>query len=95
MELQQVAMKKSDDPELQLELFNQAMLQVQMDLDAMALRFRESVSQDSMAIFEIYQHLLSDPAYLQQIEEGNSRNIGVPLRQCGAPANASLSSLPP
>lgn len=70
MELQQVAMKKSDDPELQLELFNQAMLQVQMDLDAMALRFRESVSQDSMAIFEIYQHLLSDPAYLQQIEEG-------------------------
>ncbi|MGL4205494.1 MAG: phosphoenolpyruvate--protein phosphotransferase [Aeromonadaceae bacterium] len=69
MDLQQVTMRKCDDPELQLELFNQAMLQVQMDLDAMALRFRESVSQDSMAIFEIYQHLLSDPAYLQQIEE--------------------------
>lgn len=34
----------------------------------MALRFRESVSHDSMAIFEIYQHLLADPAYQQQIE---------------------------
>jgi phosphotransferase system enzyme I (PtsP) len=68
MELEHVAPKQSDDPELQLELFNQAVLQVQLDLDATALRFRESVSQDSMAIFEIYQHLLTDPAFIQQIE---------------------------
>jgi len=68
MELDQVTLKKSDDPELQVELFNQAMLQVQLDLDAMALRFRESVNPDSMGIFEIYQHLLSDPGYVQQIE---------------------------
>ncbi len=68
MELEQVALKYSDDPELQLELLQQAVLQVQLDLDAMALRFRESVSNDSMAIFEIYQHLLADPAYQQQIE---------------------------
>ena len=68
MELEQVVAKRGDDPELQLELFNQAVLQVQLDLDATALRFQESVSQDSMAIFEIYQHLLTDPAYIQQIE---------------------------
>lgn len=68
MELDQVTLKKSEDPELQVELFNQAMLQVQLDLDAMALRFRESVNPDSMGIFEIYQHLLSDPGYVQQIE---------------------------
>ena len=68
MELEQVAAKRGEDPELQLELFNQAVLQVQLDLDATALRFQEAVSQDSVAIFEIYQHLLTDPAYIQQIE---------------------------
>lgn len=68
MDLEQVALKHSEDAELQLELLQQAVLQVQLDLDAMALRFRESVSHDSMAIFEIYQHLLADPAYQQQIE---------------------------
>lgn len=68
LELDQVPMKQAQDPELQLELFNQAVLQVQLDLDTMALRFRESVSQDSVAIFEVYQHLLSDPMFAQQIE---------------------------
>ena len=69
LELEQVNLRQSDDRELQQELFQQAVLQVQLDLDSLALRFRDSVSQDSMAIFEIYQHLLADPAYQLQIEQ--------------------------
>lgn len=69
LELSQINLKHSDDPELQSELLQQAVLQVQMDLDRLVLRFRESVAKDSGAIFEIYQHLLTDPAYMRQIEQ--------------------------
>ncbi len=73
MELSQVHLKKSEEPELQLELLDQALLQVQLDLDAMALRFSESVSQDSMAVFQIYQHLLADPGFMGPIREAISQ----------------------
>ena len=69
MELSQVHLKKTEEPELQLELLDQALLQVQLDLDALALRFSESVSEDSTAIFQIYQHLLADPGFLKPIRE--------------------------
>lgn len=73
MELSQVHLKKTEEPELQLELLEQALLQVQLDLDALALRFSESVSQDSIAIFDIYQHLLADPGFLKPIREAISQ----------------------
>ena len=50
MALSQVNLKHSDEPELQVELLNQAVLQVQMDLDALAMRFQDAVQVDSQSI---------------------------------------------
>lgn len=69
MELSQVNLKHSDEPELQIELLNQAVLQVQMDLDSLAMRFQDAVKVDSQSIFDIYQHLLADPNFIYQIEQ--------------------------
>ncbi|MDT9091219.1 phosphoenolpyruvate-utilizing N-terminal domain-containing protein, partial [Escherichia coli] len=38
-----------------------------------ALRFRESYSQDSVAIFDIYLHLLNDPGYIKPIRNKVSK----------------------
>lgn len=69
MDLSQVNLKHSDETELQVELLNQAILQVQMDLDSLALRFEDAVTADSKSIFDIYQHLLADPAFISKIED--------------------------
>lgn len=74
MALSQVNLKHSDEPELQLELLNQAVLQVQMDLDALAMRFQDAVQIDSQSIFDIYQHILADPNFIFQIEQEITEN---------------------
>lgn len=74
MALSQVNLKHSDEPELQVELLNQAVLQVQMDLDALAMRFQDAVQVDSQSIFDIYQHILADPNFIFQIEQEITEN---------------------
>ena len=74
MALSQVTLKHSDEPELQVELLNQAVLQVQMDLDALAMRFQDAVQVDSQSIFDIYQHILADPNFIFQIEQEITEN---------------------
>ena len=74
MALSQVNLKHSDEPELQLELLNQAVLQIQMDLDALAMRFQDAVQIDSQSIFDIYQHILADPNFIFQIEQEVTEN---------------------
>lgn len=69
MDISQIHLKQSDEPELQLELFNQAVLQVQLELDALALRLQDSVDVDSQSIFDVYQYLLADPNFIHQIEQ--------------------------
>jgi phosphotransferase system enzyme I (PtsP) len=46
---------------------------VRHDLESLALRFRESYSQDSVAIFDIYLHLLNDPGYIKPIRNKVSK----------------------
>ena len=49
------------------------MEEVRHDLESLALRFRESYSQDSVAIFDIYLHLLNDPGYIKPIRNKVSK----------------------
>ncbi|ALP40362.1 phosphoenolpyruvate--protein phosphotransferase [Aeromonas schubertii] len=66
-ELAAIVPRKADDPDAQLGRFDQAVEAVRHELEALALRFRESSSQDSVAIFDIYLHLLADPSYIKPI----------------------------
>ena len=53
MELEQVVLKKTDDPQLQAELFHQALFQLQLDLDSLSLRMHNNINkQDFSRLFK-------------------------------------------
>ena len=74
IELSQVALKKADDPEMQLELFRQVILQVQMELDSVLVRFEGGSVRDTGDIFDMYESLLNDPAFSNAIEDEIMKN---------------------
>ncbi len=96
MALSQVNLKHSDEPELQLELLNQAVLQVQIELDSLAMRFQDAVQIDSQSIFDIYQHILADPNFIAQIEleiTENQWNATSAVRQVSERLIAQFSTM--
>lgn len=96
MALSQVNLKHSDEPELQLELLNQAVLQVQIELDSLAMRFQDAVQVDSQSIFDIYQHILADPNFIAQIEleiTENQWNATSAVRQVSERLIAQFSAM--
>ena len=70
MELEQVLLKKTDDPEMQVELFHQAVFQLQLDLDSLTLRIYDTVKkQDLSNVFDAYQQLLEDGEFTCAVDQ--------------------------
>lgn len=83
LNLEQVALVKTDDPLTQVELFRQAVFQVQLDLDTIMMRVSESsfetgyseqnaensAEDEASDIFEIYSMMLNDDEFSSAIEE--------------------------
>ncbi|WP_445396439.1 phosphoenolpyruvate--protein phosphotransferase [Zobellella sp. An-6] len=69
VELNQVKARKSDDVAIQHERFDKVLIQVEDELDTMALRFKESQASESVAVFEVYQYILKDPVFIGLIRE--------------------------
>jgi phosphotransferase system, enzyme I, PtsP len=59
---------------LQHERLDKVLVQVEDELNSMALRFKESQASESVAVFEVYQYILKDPVFIglirEQIERG-------------------------
>ncbi|SIR23878.1 phosphotransferase system, enzyme I, PtsP [Aeromonas sp. RU39B] len=68
-ELSAIVPRKVDDGDAQMVRFESCIESVKRDIEALALRFRESSNQDSVAIFDMYLHLLVDPSYLKPIRQ--------------------------
>ncbi|MGN1394697.1 MAG: phosphoenolpyruvate--protein phosphotransferase [Succinivibrionaceae bacterium] len=70
MELNQVILRKTDDPEMQSELFHQAMYQLQTDLDSLILRMKDSVKKiEHSEVFENYQRFLDEDEFSNLVDE--------------------------
>ncbi|WP_375057045.1 phosphoenolpyruvate--protein phosphotransferase [Zobellella sp. DQSA1] len=69
VELDQIAERKADDPSVQHARFDKVLVQVEDELDSMALRFKESQASESVAVFEVYQYILKDPVFIGLIRE--------------------------
>ncbi|PSJ39311.1 phosphoenolpyruvate--protein phosphotransferase [Zobellella taiwanensis] len=69
VELNQVKARKVDDLGLQQQRLDKVLLQVEEELDSMALRFKESQASESVAVFEVYQYILKDPVFIGLIRE--------------------------
>ena len=74
IELSQVTERKGDDPQLQHQRLDKVLVQVEDELNGMALRLQESQASESVAVLEVYQYLLKDPVFIalirQQIDQG-------------------------
>ena len=69
MELEQVVLKKTDDPQLQAELFHQALFQLQLDLDSLSLRMHNNINkQDFSRLFNTYQQILDDQEFSDSVD---------------------------
>lgn len=72
--LAQVTERKADDPQLQHQRLDKVLIQVEDELNGMALRLQESQASESVAVLEVYQYLLKDPIFIalirQQIDQG-------------------------
>ncbi|WP_319783339.1 phosphoenolpyruvate--protein phosphotransferase [Oceanisphaera sp. IT1-181] len=72
--LAQVTERKTDDPQLQHQRLDKVLIQVEDELNGMALRLQESQASESVAVLEVYQYLLKDPIFIalirQQIDQG-------------------------
>ena len=72
--LNQVTERKTHDPELQHQRLDKVLVQVEDELNGMALRLQESQASESVAVLEVYQYLLKDPLFIalirQQIDQG-------------------------
>ena len=66
--LENVEIKKSEDPTIQYELFHQAMLQVQLELDHLMLKLNQSSNATSCQIFEVYNMILNDHSFVDAID---------------------------
>ncbi len=70
MELEQVLLNKTDDPEMQVELFHQAVFQLQLDLDSLSLRIYDSVEKKDLSnVFDEYQQLLDDGEFTCTVDQ--------------------------
>lgn len=69
MELEQVLLKKTDDPEMQVELFHQALFQLQLDLDSLSLRVHDNVkNSDFSNVFDTYQQILDGGDFSAEVD---------------------------
>ncbi|GHA08463.1 phosphoenolpyruvate--protein phosphotransferase [Oceanisphaera arctica] len=74
VELSKVKERKADNAAVQHERLDKVLVQVEDELNGMALRFKESQASESVAVFEVYQYILKDPVFIglirEQIERG-------------------------
>lgn len=69
VELSQVKERKADNAGVQHERLDRVLVQVEDELNGMALRFKESQASESVAVFEVYQYILKDPVFIGLIRE--------------------------
>jgi phosphotransferase system, enzyme I, PtsP len=70
MELEQVLLKTTDDPEMQVELFHQALFQLQLDLDSLSLRVHDNVkNSDFSNVFDTYQQILDGGEFSSSVDD--------------------------
>lgn len=72
MELEQVILKKTEDPEMQAELFHQAMFQLQCDFDSLSLRVTDNINSNSEIIskvFSSYQRFLEEGTFSDDVDQ--------------------------
>lgn len=70
LDLEQIVLTKTDDVEMQLELFHQAIFQVQLDLDALMIKLNKTTSNNkSSEIFDIYSMILNDQSFINEIAQ--------------------------
>lgn len=67
--LESIEIKKCEDPSIQYELFHQAMLQVQLELDRLMLKLNQSAGSPNSKIFEIYNMILNDRSFVDEIDQ--------------------------
>lgn len=68
LDLEQIVISHTDDVYTQIELFNQAIFQVQLDLDTLMLRLNQTTkNKESSEIFEIYIMMLNDSSFSEAI----------------------------
>lgn len=67
--LAQVRERKGDDAKLQQARLDKVLVQVEDELNSMALRLQESQATESVAVLEVYQYLLKDPMFIGSIRE--------------------------
>ncbi|MGN1357657.1 MAG: phosphoenolpyruvate--protein phosphotransferase [Succinivibrionaceae bacterium] len=68
LDLEQIVISHTDDVFTQTELFNQAIFQVQLDLDTLMLRLNQTTgNKESSEIFDMYSSLLNDASFSESI----------------------------
>ncbi len=68
LDLSQIVITHTDDVFTQTELFNQAIFQVQLDIDTLMLRLNQSTgNKDSSEIFDMYSAMLNDASFSESI----------------------------
>ncbi|MFD1009243.1 MULTISPECIES: phosphoenolpyruvate--protein phosphotransferase [Oceanisphaera] len=71
--LAQVKERKADDAQLQHARLDKVLVQVEDELNGLALRFQESQASESVAVFEVYQYILKDPMFIGLIRDEITR----------------------
>lgn len=85
MELEQVLLKKNNDRETQVELFHQALFQLQLDIDSLTLKVNDNLKNGDMSnVFDSYQDIIEDSDFSNKIDakiydEGWSASSAVKL----------------
>ncbi|MGO1246510.1 MAG: phosphoenolpyruvate--protein phosphotransferase [Oceanisphaera sp.] len=67
--LDQVKERQGDDVALQHARLDKVLIQVEDELNGLALRFQESQASESVAVFEVYQYILKDPMFIGLIRK--------------------------
>lgn len=68
LKLSEVLIEQSDQPELQIQLFYNALELCSSEFHSVSIILKEQVSKDAFALFDIYGHLLKDKVLLAAIE---------------------------
>nr|WP_279382278.1 phosphoenolpyruvate--protein phosphotransferase [Oceanisphaera pacifica] len=67
--LDQVKERQGNDIALQHARLDKVLIQVEDELNGLALRFQESQASESVAVFEVYQYILKDPMFIGLIRD--------------------------
>ena len=69
MNLEQVLLKKNNDRETQVELFHQALFQLQLDIDSLTLKMSSNLKNGELTnVFDSYQDIIENSDFSQKVD---------------------------